>query len=96
MSIGEQTTIVVPDQLFEQEQSDQLRSSIDHAVLTGATQIELSFENCRATSVYGLNVLIQAQEKLRASGGSLKISGLKPELKEILTNILFDQLIPLS
>jgi len=88
--------ILVPNELYELEQVDYLRGSINREIRLGAKTIELDFTKCRATSAYALNVLAVANLKIRESGGAVRITNLSPSLKEILENVAFDSLIPLS
>jgi anti-anti-sigma regulatory factor len=96
MGVSEAVKILVPDELFEQEQADGLQISIEKIALKGHKKIELDFSNCRATSAYGLNVLALQHAKLMELGGSLAIIELNPSLKEVLENIAFDTLMPIS
>jgi len=96
MGAGESAKILVPDELFEQEQADSLQVSIERNILLGQKKIELDFSNCKATSAYGLNILALQHAKLKEVGGSLEITQLNSTLKEVMEHVAFDTLIPLS
>lgn len=44
----------------------------------------------------GLGVLLKTQKRLMASGGRLKLTGLKPHLRDIFTYSGFDQLFEIE
>jgi anti-anti-sigma factor len=44
----------------------------------------------------GLGVLLKTQKRLLASGGKLRLSGLKPHLRDIFTYSGFDQLFEIE
>lgn len=53
------------------------------AVLAGASRVALDFSALDYISSAGLRVLLGAAKTLRASGGSLRIFGLNPSVREV-------------
>ena len=96
MSQAPRTAIVVPEQLYDQEQVDYLRTKIEIVRQSGVSHIHLDFEKCKATSVYALSILSNALDKLAETGGSLGLHNVKPPLQEILKSIMFDLIVPLQ
>lgn len=89
--------ILVPDQIFEQEQAEALRRAIESVPITAlSSSIRVNFKDCRALSAYALGLLAQLHENLEPHGGGLLITGLKTELREILDVISYDRLIPIE
>lgn len=96
MATPEKTLIEVPFELFEQENVDTLKASVQRARANGAQHFVLNFQSCQATSAYALNVLLQLHDEITKAGGSLEFISVRPAVKEILANLLLDRIIKMS
>ncbi len=80
----------MPDELTE-EHVDDLIQAIDDAIDDGHTQIVAQMDRTDLYDSTGLTALVDIQEKLRAAGGNLKISGLVDSGAQILRVTRLDQ-----
>jgi anti-sigma B factor antagonist len=62
--------------------SPEAQKALD-AVLAGARKVALDFSELDYISSAGLRVLLGAAKKLRASGGTLRMFGLNPSVREV-------------
>jgi anti-anti-sigma factor len=56
----------------------------ENLLLSGATQIVVNLEHVNYVDSAGLGALIELHRKTKASGGSLKLCNLRPNLRQAL------------
>jgi anti-sigma B factor antagonist len=66
------------------EESSGLRTMTENLLLSGATQIVVNLEHVNYVDSAGLGALIELHRKTKASGGSLKLCNLRPNLRQAL------------
>jgi anti-anti-sigma factor len=66
------------------EESSGLRTITENLLLSGATQIVVNLEHVNYVDSAGLGALIELHRKTKASGGSLKLCNLRPNLRQAL------------
>jgi anti-anti-sigma factor len=65
-------------------ESNGLRATIDHLLLSGATRIVVSLEHVTYVDSAGLGALIEIHRKTKAKNGRLMLTNLGPKLKQAL------------
>ena len=91
IDFGPNGTIVVAGRL-DAAQSPAAQSFLDK--VQGTATLDCS--QLEYISSAGLGVLLKTQKRLLASGGKLRLSGLKPHLRDIFTYSGFDQLFEID
>jgi len=66
------------------DESIGFRATIDKLLALGATRIVVNLEHVNYVDSAGLGALIEAHRKIKAQGGRLKLSNLRPNFKQAL------------
>lgn len=66
------------------DESNGLRTTVDSLLSSGATRIVVNLGHVNYVDSGGLGALIEAHRKTKAKGGRLKLSDLRPNLKQAL------------
>jgi len=66
------------------DESSGFRTTVDNLLSSGATRIVVNLEHVNYVDSAGLGALIEAHRKIKAQGGRLKLSNLRPNLKHAL------------
>lgn len=80
-------SILVGEQLYDQNRCDELFNSITAKISSGVTSVVLDMSECRALSAYGLNTLVDASEQLN---GALELKNVNRELRELMAMTFLD------
>ena len=76
---------------------DAAQSPAAHAFLDEVQgTLRLDCSRLEYTSSAGLGVLLKTQKRLLATGGKLRLAGLKPHMRDIFTYSGFDQLFEIE
>ena len=73
--------------------SPEAQKALD-AVLAGARTVAIDFTDLDYISSAGLRVLLGAAKQLRASGGTLRMFGLNPSVREVFEISGFSTILP--
>jgi anti-anti-sigma factor len=73
--------------------SPEAQKALD-AVLVSARKVALDFSELDYISSAGLRVLLGAAKRLRASGGTLRMFGLNPSVREVFEISGFSTILP--
>ena len=66
------------------EESSGFRTTVDNLLSSGATRIVVNLEHVNYVDSAGLGALIEAHRKVKAQGGRLKLSNMRPNFKHAL------------
>ena len=66
------------------DESSGFRTTVDNLLSSGATRIVVNLEHVNYVDSAGLGALIEAHRKIKAQGGRLKLSNLRPNFKQAL------------
>lgn len=66
------------------DESSGFRTTVENLLSSGATRIVVNLEHVNYVDSAGLGALIEAHRKIKAQGGRLKLSNLRPSLKQAL------------
>ncbi len=66
------------------DESGGFRTTVDNLLSSGATRIVVNLEHVNYVDSAGLGALIEAHRKIKAKGGRLKLSNLRPNFKQAL------------
>lgn len=66
------------------EESNGLRTTIDHLLTSGATRVVVNLEHVAFVDSAGLGALIEMHRKAKTKGGRLKLCHMGPKLKQAL------------
>jgi len=66
------------------DESSGFRTTVDNLLSLGATRIVVNLEHVNYVDSAGLGALIEAHRKVKAQGGRLKLSNLRPNFKQAL------------
>src|SRR5215467_12410828 len=76
--------LVLSGRLVMGDESIGFRSTVDNLLSSGATRIVVNLEHVNYVDSAGLGALIEAHRKIKAQGGRLKLSNLRPNVKQAL------------
>jgi anti-anti-sigma factor len=88
---GQDGTVVIAGR-FDASQSPNAQAFLDKVQGT----VRLDCSQLEYISSAGLGVLLKTQKRLLAANGKLRLSGLKPHLRDIFTFSGFDQLFEIE
>ena len=88
-------TYLTPDEAVVEETIEALRDSVQEARAAGSTNVVFDLHLVPFMDSVGLEYLADLSTTLREEGGSLRLAGVTPAIKDVLAITRLDQTIPI-
>jgi len=88
--------VSVPEDLYDQEFADALLEEVNKLLINGHTEIVLDFTRCQSISSYGLGQLLKCSQLAGEKGAKLSLNHVKTDIKDMLTALLFHDVLKIE